>query len=173
MSTVEHVWSGHRTTMSVIIITVRAAAALSATTTTTSAATATTIVTATTTGVVQSAFAQVLVELVVLIYPAPCNDGNAPLFHVELDALAVSPSRRLLGEDAVLPHQVDVAPERVRGAIRQRKRQHNIGNGEATTAIRDVLIEGNQIARTDTDKALQISPALTNTTCIVRDNACC
>ena len=49
----------------------------------------------------------------------------------------------------------------------------NIGNGEATTAIRDVLIEGNHIARTDTDKALQISPALTNTTCIVRDNACC
>ena len=110
--------------MSVIIIAVRVAAASSAATTTTSAATAATPTTAT--GAFQSAFAQVLVQLIVLINPAPCNDRNSPLLHIELDALAVPPGRRLLGEDAVLPHQVDVAPKCVRGAIRQGKRQHNV-----------------------------------------------
>lgn len=49
----------------------------------------------------------------------------------------------------------------------------NVNNGQATSAIRDVVIERNQIAHTDADKAMQISSALTNTTCIVRDNVCC
>jgi hypothetical protein len=33
------------------------------------------------------------------------------------------------------------------------------------------VIEGNRIAQTDADKAMQISPALTNATCIVRNNS--
>jgi len=48
-----------------------------------------------------------------------------------------------------------------------------VGNGQPTNAIRDVVIEGNRIAHTDADKALQISVTLTNSTCIVRGNACC
>eukprot|EP01043_Picozoa_sp_COSAG02_P010393 COSAG02_NODE_364_length_23758_cov_17.250011_16_plen_133_part_00 len=49
----------------------------------------------------------------------------------------------------------------------------NVANGLPTTAIRDVVIEGNRISHTDADKALQISSTLTSTTCVVRGNACC
>ena len=47
----------------------------------------------------------------------------------------------------------------------------NVANGLPTTAVRDVVIEGNRISDTDADKAMQISSTLTNTTCVVRGNA--
>ena len=48
----------------------------------------------------------------------------------------------------------------------------NINGGQATVAIRDVVIEGNAIERSDADKAMQIAPAMTgvNGSCIVRNN---
>jgi hypothetical protein len=58
-----------------------------------------------------------------------------------------------------------------RGNVVESNGGFNVANGVPTNAIRDLVIEGNRIAQTDADKAMQISPALTNATCIVRNNS--
>eukprot|EP00310_Coccolithus_braarudii_P008145 CAMPEP_0183375906 /NCGR_PEP_ID=MMETSP0164_2-20130417/118712_1 /TAXON_ID=221442 /ORGANISM="Coccolithus pelagicus ssp braarudi, Strain PLY182g" /LENGTH=136 /DNA_ID=CAMNT_0025553125 /DNA_START=68 /DNA_END=478 /DNA_ORIENTATION=- len=55
---------------------------------------------------------EVIIELVVLIDPSPGNDGDPPLFHI--DPATSLAGWRLLGEDAVLPKQVDITAKRVR-----------------------------------------------------------
>ena len=46
----------------------------------------------------------------------------------------------------------------------------NIANGQPANSIRDIVIDGNSIALSDPDKAMQISPVLLNTTCVARRN---
>jgi hypothetical protein len=49
----------------------------------------------------------------------------------------------------------------------------NIANGAVTFSVRDVIIEGNRVFRSDRDKAIQVSPVMSNVangTCFLRGN---
>ena len=61
-----------------------------------------------------------------------------------------------------------------RGNVAQSNGGFSIATGAYTGSVRDVIIEGNAIRRSDLDKAMQISPLMVaepNGTCIVRGNA--
>ena len=60
-----------------------------------------------------------------------------------------------------------------RGNVAQSNGGFSIATGAYTDSVRDVIIEGNAIHRSDPDKAMQISPSMVatpNGTCIVRGN---
>ena len=57
-----------------------------------------------------------------------------------------------------------------RNNIAQSNGGFNIANGQFTTSIRDIIIENNGIFQQDADKAMQVSPLMLNSTCIVRGN---
>ena len=46
----------------------------------------------------------------------------------------------------------------------------NIGGGADTASIRDVIIEGNRVAMSDPDKAMQVSNGMLNRSTVVRGN---
>ena len=46
----------------------------------------------------------------------------------------------------------------------------NIANGANTTFIRDIIIEGNTVLKSDSDKAMQVSPAMLNQSVMERNN---
>ena len=61
-----------------------------------------------------------------------------------------------------------------RGNVARSNGGFSINKGQYTTAIRDVIIEGNTIARSDPERAMQVSPAMVmpgNGTIVVRGNA--